>query len=397
MSLLFALGSNSSGQLGVGHGDDTAAPQPGVTSTVTTVPTLPAAWYKLTGGGNHAVALTVAGDLYTCGSNADGQLGPGQSSTNRWTPAQFPGPDSSATTPRRWADVACGWNHTLLIDDTDGQVYAMGNEAFGQLGRTQGPLSHVSATTSPSLTVNPLLNHGRTASKLPRIISVACGLRHSLALDNEGRVWGWGTRRHGQLGATPVGQVPSSAATPHPIPDLPPVTQIAAGQHHSTMLDREGCVWVLGRSRHLAPFTRQIVGVDWSTRQLALDLPTGVTIRRLVSGWSHLVVLASDGTVYTAGRNDHGQLGQGTTEPLSMAVQVDLPGDPIVDVACGSEHSLALTAGGQCWAWGWNEHGNCGQANLPDAPVPHAIQLPARSPTVHRIGCGYGFSLLSIE
>lgn len=77
------------------------------------------------------------------------------------------------------------------------------------------------------------------------------------------------------------------------------------------------------------------------------------------SGPYHAVALRSDGTVWAKGRNDTGQLGDGTSESWDDWVQVVGLSD-VTAVAAGEHHSLALRKDGTVWAWGRNFDGQLG-------------------------------------
>ncbi len=95
--------------------------------------------------------------------------------------------------------------------------------------------------------------------------------------------------------------------------------------------------------------------------------PTG----QVSAGPNHTLALRSDGTVWAWGRNNLGQLGDGTTSLRTAPVQVsDLTG--VVAVAAGRSHSLALTKDGRVWAWGDNSSGELGDGTTAGRlrPVP---------------------------
>ncbi len=77
------------------------------------------------------------------------------------------------------------------------------------------------------------------------------------------------------------------------------------------------------------------------------------------AGDGHVLVVASDGTVWAWGQNDSGQLGIGSTGGKTVPTQVSgLSG--VTTVAAGSQHSLALKSDGTVWAWGANYSGQLG-------------------------------------
>ena len=73
-------------------------------------------------------------------------------------------------------------------------------------------------------------------------------------------------------------------------------------------------------------------------------------------------MLADNGELYTWGNNDNGQLGLGQdSDCADVPTRLNLPrsnnADPVVEIACGGSHSLALTTSGQIYSWGNNEYG----------------------------------------
>ena len=78
------------------------------------------------------------------------------------------------------------------------------------------------------------------------------------------------------------------------------------------------------------------------------------------AGNNHSVILKGDGTVWTSGGNEFGQLGDGTNISKTAPVQVDITG--VIAVAAGGEHCVALKADGTVWTWGQNWVGQLGDA-----------------------------------
>ena len=94
------------------------------------------------------------------------------------------------------------------------------------------------------------------------------------------------------------------------------------------------------------------------------------------AGGAHTAVVGTDGRAYTCGLNDHAQLGHSPSSPfVPILTPVDgLPDhDPIVSVSAGHHHTLCVTAGGELWAFGRNDAGQCGVG----ADAPRVISAPA--------------------
>jgi alpha-tubulin suppressor-like RCC1 family protein len=104
---------------------------------------------------------------------------------------------------------------------------------------------------------------------------------------------------------------------------------------------------------------------------------------------THTLYRKSDGTVWAWGKNDKGQLGDGTTTPSSNPLQVSgLSG--ITAVAAGNEHSLVLKSDRTVWAWGSNNFGQLGDNSTTDRPAP--VQVSGLT-SVTAIAAGVNFSL----
>ena len=74
-------------------------------------------------------------------------------------------------------------------------------------------------------------------------------------------------------------------------------------------------------------------------------------------GEMHSAVIKEDGSLYMWGKNDRGQVGNGTTENVATPVKVL---DNVVAVALGGYHSAAITEDGSLYTWGYNGSGQLG-------------------------------------
>jgi alpha-tubulin suppressor-like RCC1 family protein len=98
-------------------------------------------------------------------------------------------------------------------------------------------------------------------------------------------------------------------------------------------------------------------------------VPTLAAGQTLAGGNAHSVILASDGTVWTVGLNNQGQIGDNSTTTRKTPVQVSgLSG--VVAVAAGAYHTLALTDTGVLYVWGDNAYGQIGDDSTTDRKTP---------------------------
>ncbi|MCX6377983.1 MAG: Ig-like domain repeat protein, partial [Armatimonadetes bacterium] len=125
---------------------------------------------------------------------------------------------------------------------------------------------------------------------------------------------------------------------PVQVPNLNNVIQIAAGGYHSLFLKSDGSVWSAGfnTSGQLGDGT----SIDSPTPQAVTGLSN---IVQICAGESHSLALKSDGTVWAWGINTEGEIGDGTTNQSSVPVQVQgLTLQTMISV--GSQHNLSVQA-----------------------------------------------------
>ncbi len=108
------------------------------------------------------------------------------------------------------------------------------------------------------------------------------------------------------------------------------------------------------------------------------------------AGAYHSLALTADGHVYAWGYNNYGQLGNGSTANATTPVEVEGPGGTgtlsnIVAISAGGYHSLALTADGHVYAWGYNGYGQLGNGSTTNATTPVEVEGPGGTGTLSNI------------
>ncbi|XP_038620429.1 secretion-regulating guanine nucleotide exchange factor isoform X2 [Tachyglossus aculeatus] len=382
--LPFGWGANGYGQLGLGHKEDVLLPQ----QLKDFCPSRRLG--SLTGGGGHSAVVTACGDLFVCGLNKDGQLGLGHlEEVLTFTPCP-------ALFGRGVSQVACGWDFTIILAG-NGQVLCCGSNSFGQLGVSQGTARCIVPQVIETLK--------------EKVVHVAAGLRHALAATDRGLVFQWGTGMASQAKrASPGASVPPFLTSKEPCRvtglDNVKVIRVIAGSYHSVALTDKGNLYVWGSNKH-----GQLVNKDAflpSPQKIEEHHFSSEKIVTVWSGWTHMVAQTETGKVFTWGRADYGQLGRNwkvqeewkKKEPdesppykdFSKMVPVPVPDlTGASEIACGSEHNLAVT-GGQCFSWGWNEHGMCGDGSEESVWAPRPVGALGPAEPI-RVGCGAGHSL----
>ena len=323
---------------------------------------------SLYAGGGHSALLTRGGDLYLWGWNHVGQLG--RASIPRGPPSSLnPVPSLAGI---RVARAALGHSHTLVIEAGTERVFAFGDDGRGQ---ASGGGEVGDAACAPS-------HAPRTPAELSRerCVDVAAGLFHSAAVTRGGELVTWGCGRFGQRLVAGGGSGGASSTVGRWRPaDGSRLVRVACGRRHTAALDDRGRVWTLGDNKY-----GQLGRADGagSAEPQLVEGPLGrvdsgcFDIR---SGWSHVLAVARDGdtgevALFGWGRNDKGQLGMGTSPqdhvsvPRALRPLTGARGDDgrraasILSARCGAECSHVLDAEGTIHSTGWNEHGNLGVA-----------------------------------
>jgi len=140
---------------------------------------------QVVAGDKFSLALTSDGKVFGWGYNNDGELGNG-SAANSLVPVAVN--TTGALSGKIIRMMAAGNYHTLALT-ADGQIFAWGGNYNGQLGNN---------TNVQSLVPVPVVSTGALAGKI--ITSVTAGYGHSLAISSDGKVFGWGRNQYGQVG-----------------------------------------------------------------------------------------------------------------------------------------------------------------------------------------------------
>ena len=175
---VYAFGNNGFGRLGLGD------------SNIRKFPTkIDSSHYgdkkivQVIAGGAHSFVVTEDNDIYAFGYNGNGQLGLNDT-TSRNTPTKL---DSTNYDNKTIAQITAGGYHTL-IRTTDGEVYAFGNNNFGQLGLGDNEKRLVPIKLDSA-------NYDNKS-----VVQIAAGGFHSAILISNSKIYTFGQNNFGQLG-----------------------------------------------------------------------------------------------------------------------------------------------------------------------------------------------------
>jgi alpha-tubulin suppressor-like RCC1 family protein len=356
---VWSWGANDWGQLGDGSTANHSLPAPinGLSNIV-----------SISGGSQHTVALKSDGTVWSWGRNNFSQVGDGTTAFRQLTPVQV-------TSLTGAIAVSAGGDHSMALK-SNGTVWCWGSDRVGQLGDP----------TDQSLS-NQQHADPRMVIWITGITAISAGGQHSFALQNNGLLWSWGDDNLGQLGDSSSGyyrwwpkEVSAAAPAPQPIgilatPVLTPdagtypssikvgvtdasadatIQSIAVGANHVIAQTSQG-FWGWGSN-----YTSQL-GIDagWPTpdfNKTAYKSPVAQSgyegAAKIVAGVGHNLVLKNDGSVWTSGSNQGGELGRDTNSQPSATLAPVSGFTNVAKIAAGGGTNLAIKSDGTVWQWG---------------------------------------------
>lgn len=278
--------------------------------------------------------------------------------------------------------VAGGNSHSGAL--IAGKLYTWGRNNHAQTGLGFWSTMANDAATHP---MAPQLADGSRG-----FVALAFNQNHSLAVDASGQLWSWGDDTDGQLGRGTAGQsLCGTTATLKcrldiaAVPGMSSVATVAAGYSHVIALKTDGTVWAFGLNGQgqlgngTTTTSASPVQVQWDTADAGV---VGRIVQVAASSMSSYA-LDDRGQLWGWGRNAYANLGLGTTTTagITRPVKVPLPtGVSVVSVATGRDHVLALTTDGKVYAWGLNASSQVGYNGVNYKATAAAWGSPVSSP-----------------
>lgn len=233
-------------------------------------------------------------------------------------------------------------------------MYCWGSNRSGQLG------NGATADGLVPVAVNGLAGGAAT---------ISAGDGHTCAMTAAGGVMCWGGNRHGQLGngSTVDSLVPVAVGG---LPDE--VLEVSAGGDHACVVTSSSKLrcWGANQYGQLGDGST----ADRSSPTLVSAFPHDYDVIEVELGVSHTCAVTRFDQAWCWGNNDHGQLGIGSTANSSVPVAVADLGLGGAAMAAGQHHTCGLTGVGGLRCWGRNDLGQLGNGSTTDSLVPISIR-----------------------
>ncbi|CAG9759250.1 unnamed protein product [Ceutorhynchus assimilis] len=358
--VLLVSGSGDVGQLGLGP-DILEKSRPALVTSKHEI-------VDIYAGGMHTVCLTKAGKVLTFGCNDEGTLG---RLTEDEDDSFVPG---EVAIPGKVIQISAGDSHSAALMD-DGRVFAWGTfrDCHGGMG--------LSVNGSERLPIEII--------KQKKIVKIASGDDHLVFLTDTGEVWTCGRAEQGQLGRTTKrssdraeirknGDGIKTFVNPAPI-SLKPSLKLrfdniwASTSGTFAKVANKDDIYVFGLNNFHQISLGQVEAQYLPKRSQDFSK---YKWQHITGGMHHTLGLTVDGEVYAIGRKEYGRLGLGKNcEDATILTKIKgLTGTVVVNIACGSMTSFAVSNKGQLYGWGMGTNGQLGLGNDEDAFEPTPIE-----------------------
>ena len=279
--------------------------------------------------------------LYSWGRNNFGELGLGNT-TYYSSPKQV---GSLAN----WLKISGGYKACASIK-TDGTLWTWGQGNYGQLG-----LGNTTNYSSPKQ-VGALTTWST--------ISMGTSLQAMSAIKTDGTLWTWGMNVVGVLG---LGNT-TYYSSPKQVGSLTNWSNGASANLCSYAIKTDGTLWSWGYNGSGGLGLGNLTNYSSPKQIGALTNWASVT----ASAGSFVIALKTNGTLWSWGTNNFGQLGLGDTTDRSSPVQIGSLAT-WANQTCGSGGVLAIKTDGTIWSWGRNGAGQLGLGNTTNYSSPTQI------------------------
>ncbi|MDF1795140.1 MAG: hypothetical protein P1U63_01250 [Coxiellaceae bacterium] len=370
-------GDNRKGQLGIGPQRTTFTTPQNVSSLTNGIKTISATNF-------HSCAVNAYGRLQCWGQNNKGQLGIGITTTsaNYYAPitvhSLLPGSteaisEGNNSTFHCAASNSAGVNSTQL--DATANTISLNNIGYSASSFTvadasaRGIISHCGTALDPLAQCDLTYDGSSSRGNGAILVTDASAKAHVFPfhIQKSGTGVCWGSNNFGQLGDLTT----TNRNTPTNIDDLPEAKQIVTGHHHACALLTTGSVMCWGDNTHGQ------LGIPRGSRvkfpKYVPTLKTSSNVVSLTAGADHTCALLNSGKVECWGKNQSGQIGDGSTADRREPVNVTGLSMTATALVSGSNHTCALLKNGRMQCWGSNEHGQLGDSSFTNRLQPTAV------------------------
>lgn len=360
---------------------------------------------QISEGTDHLLLLGLSGYVYSYGLNVYGQLGDNETITRDeciTTIVKVKDKDGNVTKLENAVEISAGEQYSVVVTNS-GKVYTFGINRYQTLG-----FSNDLNTNGIEESLTAILKED-----IQDVERIAAGYIHTSVYKEDGNVYTWGQGKDGNLGNAEnfdyyVPQLAGKDIVQSNTNDLilkkDQIFDIKAWINYFNLFtereyeityniaDPNLALLDSNTGRIMAQETGRttVIAKEIGTDKIGV-IPVYITENSdiepvvLTSG-NHTLMLKVDGSVWTYGIGNYGELGNGEIGISDDPVQVTFPaGIKIVQIAAGENHNLALDKDGNVWAWGRNDYYQLGNETLENILTPVKV---SGLPKIKKIAAG---------
>jgi len=330
-SQLWAWGCNLAGTLGVNNITNYSSPIQEISFSTN--------WRDITAG-RSSFGIKTDGTLWGWGCGTFGAIGNG-------IPTNYSSPVQEASSSANWCGVSATNFHALAVK-TDSTLWAWGYNFCGRLGDGTAicrstPVQEITSSTN--------------------WIAVSAGYDHSLAIKNDGTLWGWGCNNRFQLGNG------TSTNTSSPVQEASSFTDwclASGGCRSSIAITTSGKLYGWGCGAF------GILGVNCNNNPISptQEISSSTNWNCSSVGAAHTISTKADGTLWAWGNGFYGKLGVNSVADFSSPVQEITSSTDWCSMASHHFHSIGIKISGELYAWGFGGTGQLGNSATIDQSSP---------------------------
>ena len=335
---LWTWGWNTYGALGTNDTTHRSSPVQTITSGTN--------WSQVIGNIYNNAAIKTDGRLWLWGRGDFGELGNNQSGAG----LRYSSPVQTVSGGTNWKQVSGNgsfFTGNIAAIKTDGTLWCWGSGAYGQCGNNTSTLQQ-----SPVQTVS--------GGNLWKTVSTGYGA--NFAIKTDGTLWCWGYNSNGNLGDN------TRTWRSSPIQTVSGGTNwesVSAGGNTVGAIKTDGTLWMWGSNSYGAIGNNANPAGTGAYSSPVQTVSGGTNWKQVSVGEGNTAAIKTDGTLWTWGRNGQGQLGVNDITHRSSPVQTIASGtnwrqaSPKSYLACS-----AIKTDGTLWTWGYNNYGQLGDNTL---------------------------------
>ena len=336
---IYSWGKNKYGELGLNTAKNTFIPSPIKTLKQTIIKSVKS-------GGRNTIILTSDGQVLMCGSNIFNLLAINTKfQNNEQYQKTFKNIKFFEENNETIKEIAVAEFHSMALTN-NGEIYGWGGNLYNKLGQTNGLCGLPSKIYIKR-----------------KIISISCGDHHSCALSENGVLYSWGgggeSYNKGQCGHGTKKDIEYPKKIEFFTKKGLHVIKVSCGGYHTIAMDENYQLYGFGKG--IFGQCGYGKGEDTDTPQKIIFNDNVNKIIDIKCGGEHTIFLSNNGRVYACGHGYYGQLGLGNNKNVKAPILVhSLSNKNVLEIAAGWSHTLVLTDENNVYAAGCGKFGELG-------------------------------------